>query len=1058
MGGVMPFLSAQQVPQFDNADFETVCPGSGCIVNPDPANPNHLPVCLEGWSNWSLDDVAVGDCDIVCSGEYSLKVDNAESPKVFPVTANPYYQNDVDNLLNISFDFKQIVSLGSVGGQYLKIYGTNVLQQTALSFAEATFLNEINVKDVNSCTNVTISVSQKKLAQFKYVMFALDNEAESLELSGAIIIDNIEITSCPNVSFVQVPSKSCTQICFKAEYPTCLDLPCRVPPSLDNSSSCGLLITNGIDEFEIPGNKPNEFCINFDSYDIEGHYTMDVFHFYFDENGNKLTIFLGTVEFDYVCCDEAEELVVTNTMTLSPGAHKYSKLVVGENATLTIPANADLYFTSGANFFVDGTVELHGSLNACSSTWQGVKLFKGASFNGYSGSRISNAKRGISSKPWGNYFGPATIHCDGTTFKNNELAVELMTTGGVFETDYVATFNNCHFVKDNQYPTNNFWLFVDILNMDLQASIDEPNFVNCTFINEEPNTLNANNSGISALDSRFMVGDKDTPGAFFKGVAIGVQSVNVLATQPYVVANSTFEDCAYGIFSSGVDGATVFKNKFRLGHLPAHYWYTVKPNQKRQVGLAMEGGGTGVTGIYVQENEFFDFGTKNVKFTIGSKIAALGQADNVIRNNSYTKLNFGNMANYVNGNNTLKKGIQYQCNTNLNPVNIGFIRFDFLAYSPKGGVPVVINPNQWYFNLTTNTVEPTYNVFAQHNRWDFYKQGAKVNYYYNNAAPNEKPRDGHYHGLNRIKIDPSQNHCAQELPKFTWTPSEKVVNEVNFFDSKANYEQLKTEEGAAIQSGNTALATQKQEELAVVGAIQRHYAQTGYLAGIHANPIDETTAKTWLQRLDAYEADLKLAQMACKEKNWTEVQSLLDNAPIKYDLTSTELEDLEKLSSIYEMVELSGSIQELPDESIASLKDMAIIDEGRAAGMARNILRAQGLYYAPIAVDLDDLEEVVDRSSNISSRVRMNTPKQVLEAYPNPADYLVEFDLGGGSLHTDAIVLITNALGVEVARLPLTAEKTMIVWDTHAIPDGIYFCRLQIAGKDVKTTKVVIRK
>lgn|GEM_PF-1859977 len=122
--------------------------------------------------------------------------------------------------------------------------------------------------------------------------------------------------------------------------------------------------------------------------------------------------------------------------------------------------------------------------------------------------------------------------------------------------------------------------------------------------------------------------------------------------------------------------------------------------------------------------------------------------------------------------------------------------------------------------------------------------------------------------------------------------------------------------------------------------------------------------------------------------------------------------------------------------------------EGPAKAIAENLLMHYGRHFAP---DFEWPEPAEERAHY--RREQDAATGQQLVVAPNPTSGVTQFiwkNPGNGA----GILLIEDVQGQAVGRFDI-ADR--VLWDTSALPSGLYFYRLSSGGKPVFSGKIVIK-
>lgn len=434
----------------------------------------------------------------------------------------------------------------------------------------------------------------------------------------------------------------------------------------------------------------------------------------------------------------------------------YSNVIVRNGAKLTI--NCDVLMPEMGRIIIEPNAELilNGRITAGCNSWQGIEVWGDNSqsqysiggvraqgrFVGKSGSVIENAETAI--KLYGPTYNDAggQITCSGTTFLNNSTAIEFApyqnywpfaTSQQGQPRSYFGSLSDCTFLVNDDYTVStSFNAFISMTAVN-GVLIYGSSFTNA----QSPSSGNVQGYGfgIIASESGFRVDALCTGNTYpcnsfdrssFTGLGYGIQISNVTTSRPYILKQTDFTDCYFGLHNTGVSNATVLFNTFNLGQVP-------NPGASEdQIGIFLE---MGLAGFTLQENEFI--GTSgNVSNTAGTYCRHLDEFNNEIRRNTYIGLDVGNLAEGDNATSPLNKeerGLNYLCNYNDDISTADFWVGDVFGTNR-------IRQSQGLQEEAGGQI----NYSAAGNRFaytgfDFDNEGEAVDYYYYEQGAQEKP-------------------------------------------------------------------------------------------------------------------------------------------------------------------------------------------------------------------------------------------------------------------------------------------------------------------------------
>jgi hypothetical protein len=339
--------------------------------------------------------------------------------------------------------------------------------------------------------------------------------------------------------------------------------------------------------------------------------------------------------------------VKSSTFTLLPS----NKVIVKPNAKLIL--DASLLTKSGPSQWQG--IEVWGNSNQHQQTVsgqcaQGTVELKNNTI-------VENAYNGITNwKPtdWNSIGG--IIKATGATLRNNRRSVEFMKyrnfdPANGQEIDNLSSFYGCTFEINDQYPAGAAPYYTQVSLWYVKGV----KFHGCDFLNNRTN--NYTGYGIYSLDAGYKIlalpiMPIDRP--IFQNFENGIYASNSETSNTIYVNYGKFTNNGKGISLLSVNNAVVLNSLFEIGIS------TSCPNQG--VGISMNS----CTGYSIEQNTFTGGTITPGRTYAGIDITNSGIAYNEIYKNIFQNLNYGNMANQVNGSsNTLPPtGLTYLCNQN----------------------------------------------------------------------------------------------------------------------------------------------------------------------------------------------------------------------------------------------------------------------------------------------------------------------------------------------------------------------------------------------------------
>lgn len=339
--------------------------------------------------------------------------------------------------------------------------------------------------------------------------------------------------------------------------------------------------------------------------------------------------------------------VRNSTFTLLPS----NKVIVKPNAKLIL--DASLLTKSGPSQWQG--IEVWGNSNQHQQTVSG-QCAQGT-IELTNNTIIENAYNGITNwKPndWNSIGG--IIKATGATLRNNRRSVEFMKyrnfdPANGQEIDNLSSFYGCTFEINDQYPAGAAPYYTQVSLWYVKGV----KFHGCDFLNNRTN--NYTGYGIYSLDAGYKIlALPITPivRPVFQNFENGIYASNSETSNTIYVNYGKFTNNGKGISLLSVNNAVVLNSLFEIGIS------TSCPNQG--VGISMNS----CTGYSIEQNTFTGGTITPGRTFAGIDITNSGIAYNEIYKNTFQNLNYGNMANQVNGtSNTLPPtGLTYLCNQN----------------------------------------------------------------------------------------------------------------------------------------------------------------------------------------------------------------------------------------------------------------------------------------------------------------------------------------------------------------------------------------------------------
>ena len=702
----------------------------------------------------------------------------------------------------------------------------------------------------------------------------------------------------------------------------------------------------------------------------------------------------------------------SNVFDYPSGVHLINgNIRVNNGATLNIPQDATLRFCNGKKLIIEqgATVNLNGTLtNACDGYWEGIEI-KGA------GSRliandpatIQNSNIGVDVNSGGK------IEAVSTSFLNNTVSLQI---GAIAE---VCELTDCQFLLNSDYAGSNFFTMMYVTTNLNKCEIRGGYF---------KNDFNGLSRAILSDNGNFSIAASYTYNKF--GLPDGTNKVRFINFErgidafdglelTYTVENAMFENCDIGCFNNEVNSCSIKYCEFDIG--------------SNQVGVAYQGT---TIGIINQENRYIGSGNA----AIGVICNEIGTMTNTIRKNTFSNLEYGNLANGENGVSDINgvRGLNYKCNFNLN------VDYDHAVADSPSNIDNV-RPVQGLFDIgltrsAANRLSYNSTIIGS----DFYNEGGEpVNYHFDLDGINEEP----INNFNVTTLVSDENTCTREemldyppiiihiphLPFGGSTDSIKALihqalcnNQTPSIPSDYPYEQELWDETITfilneIMHGN-----------------QLHF--NNYNSNYLVQGVNLTNKQnaliSWLEGL-SFEADLTVVKIYAYEGHFQAAQQLLANLINKWCLSSNQNQTLQDYQSIVNTVSPNDltSLTTAQQNALTSLLNNSSTTE-TSKSWIKSILR----YY--------DNDYPFEFTTLSGTRIRSSEKSSTqLELYPNPFTDIINIQGNDG----EALELY-DIQGRLVVYKELNNGLNQITM--NSLQSGTYIYKL-VSKQNIKSGKLV---
>lgn len=738
-------------------------------------------------------------------------------------------------------------------------------------------------------------------------------------------------------------------------------------------------------------------------------------------------------------------------------------IVVDQQATLRIEAGVQLLMGKHNKVIVrpGGELILEGTLTSACTEWQGIEIWgdntqSQYSINGVraqgriqgrSGAIIENAKTAV--KLYGPNYDDSggQITCNGTTFLNNSTAIEFAPYQNYwpFSTpqqdqprNYFANLLDCTFLTNNDFnqsdPFNTFIEMTAVNGVKIEGS---------DFTNEQ--TSGAFTSifdygyGIRAFDAGFRLAARcvsSTPPcdnyddrSTFDGLGIGVEVTNTGSAYPYIIRQTDFENCYFGLLNSGVSNATILFNDFKLGQVPDEQILD------QQAGAVLT---TALAGFTFQENSFTSPSIGTLE-TIGTICVGIGEFNNEIRRNTYDNLHFGNVAEGDNVDpNDNTRGLTYLCNDNTN-VKAGSGR-DFavtgVSYNrirENQGIPQP-QGSQIVYRAAGNVFSYTGIDFDNFD-------GEDLTYHYFNGGTNEEPLA--YSGSFLPEEAAFENTCPEEYCEPPCKDTGELAAEKDkFYEDQSKEQTASAEQAAAEAAGNSNLAETKAAEASYY---KQRTDQEAYMVLVHVLydtlNFNEDTLAVWVENMDLFSLDMIWALRQQSNGKFAEAEAALARAAKRENLSPQNRADLSDMPLL--MAILKGKkAYEVSNRYFKALEHLTSNPRSLTGNIAKNILRQHSYHFLPVYHLPGDQKKVPAITASKS-----NTSAAEVDIYPNPNDGSFRFNWQPATENVATARLEIRSLAGQIIFSHNVVANNSLAVELENQPPGIYYYQLSVLGE-----------
>jgi Secretion system C-terminal sorting domain len=541
-------------------------------------------------------------------------------------------------------------------------------------------------------------------------------------------------------------------------------------------------------------------------------------------------------------------------------------------------------------------------------------------------------------------------------------------------------------------------------------------------------------TGLNAYAKSFYVGNPTTP--------LPPTIPAYPTDRRIVISAADFHECAVGIFDRTSSANTYVRNRFYMGHIPSAYLGLFgNPLRPRQIGISAE---SNVWSFSILLNQFIKnkFGSaSNVKTTIGTNMSGIGVEENIINNNDFYDVAYGNLATGNNGQQLGTKGLKYECN------NMTRLNYDVLA-EPIAGIQPTLRSVQGT-RLPNNQFQSAGNCFTdpnistrqfKYNRADM----AKIEYFWLAQNCIAQPTKVDFVDVKQATSPTASGCIVTNIPGFegsgpateglSWSPALTTENRQNYY--------------AAFEAQNTASDQATQDYYAERSHL---YALAGYRAALADSIQGFDSVMVWLDRIHSFQAEIAKAELILGTGQTDDAFTCFNNIPNKFSLADQEQLDWDGLHQVWNI--MLSITPENRVEKLADLEQIATGPIGFGSAYAKNILESEGWHFPPLFPELIDTE---DRDALSNETDDLNSIS--IKFQPNPTSGWLAFQLSQPITDHQSYLQLVDPLGRMINEMQLLLGQTNGQLDLSQLDAGIYLFRLMRGQHVVEAQTILILK
>ena len=193
-----------------------------------------------------------------------------------------------------------------------------------------------------------------------------------------------------------------------------------------------------------------------------------------------------------------------------------------------------------------------------------------------------------------------------------------------------------------------------------------------------------------------------------------------------------------------------------------------------------------------------------------------------------------------------------------------------------------------------------------------------------------------------------------------------------------------------------------------------------------------------------------------QQGDYTSATTVVEDIPLEHDLRDPDMLERQRMLDViafFESVAISGRTEgELTSAEQDELDGIIDGSYDRPAWWAQNLLCfIYDRCRAPLTGGEPELR------SAFLNNAEGNVPNPMLAVHPNPASSWVAIEHDLRSEPANAMLVIRDVSGREVARYPLAAIQGQTIWDSRQTQPGAYTIELLNAGQLLRAEKLIIK-